>query len=84
VLDDEFVSPSHGGFYRFLVQLFGCPQPHATWISKYELRELNPALLEWYLQDNSQSRVLLFHQGIMMQTDIIGNSIPEEIGNLEM
>ena len=53
VLDDEFVTSSRGGFRLFLVQWFGHPQTDATWITEDEFRELNPALLEWYLQDNS-------------------------------
>ena len=53
VLDNEVVSSSHGGFHHFLVQWFGWPQSNATWITEDEFRELNPALLEWYLQDNS-------------------------------
>jgi len=53
VLDDEFVSSSYDGFRRLLVQWVGRPQSDATWITEDEFRELNPALLEWYIQDNS-------------------------------
>jgi len=53
MLDNEFVSSSRGGFCRFLVQWFGCPQLDATWIIEDELRELNLVFLQWYLQDSS-------------------------------
>ena len=53
VLDDEFVSSSRGGFRRFLLQWSGRPQSDATWIIEDEFRDMNPTLLEWYLQDLS-------------------------------
>jgi len=52
VLNYEFASFSRGGFRRFLVQWSGRSQPDATWITwitEDEFRDLNPALLEWYL-----------------------------------
>jgi len=54
VLDNEFVSSSRCGFRRFLVQWAGRPQSDATWMTENEFRALNPALLEWYIQDNSR------------------------------
>jgi len=55
MLDDKFVSSSRGGFRRFLVQWSGRLQSDATWITEDEFREMNPTLLEWYLQDNSSA-----------------------------
>ena len=53
MLDDEFVSSSRGEFRRFLVQCLGRAQLDCTWITKYEFHDLNHAVLEWYIHDNS-------------------------------
>jgi len=53
MLDDKFVSSSRGGLRHFLVQWSGRTQSDATWITENEFRDLNPTLLECYLQDNS-------------------------------
>jgi len=46
VLDDEFVSSSHDGFWRFLVQWSGRLQSDVTWITEDEFRDMNLTLLK--------------------------------------
>jgi len=50
VMDDEIVSSSHNGLRLFLMQWSGHRHYDASWIIKDTFRDLNSAVLEWYLQ----------------------------------
>ena len=48
ILDEQIVSTRDGGVHRFLVQWRGRPDSDCTWITRDELRRLDPDLLEYY------------------------------------
>ncbi len=53
ILDDEFLSSTIGGGYRYLVQWKGRAPSDATWMFEEDLHESDPELLDWYLQSHS-------------------------------
>ena len=48
ILDEQIVSTRDGGVHRFLVRWRGRPDSDCTWITRDELRQLDPDLLEYY------------------------------------
>ena len=48
ILDEQIVSTRDGGVHRFLVRWRGRPDSDCTWITRDELRRLDPDLLEYY------------------------------------
>ncbi|CAA2982891.1 Hypothetical predicted protein [Olea europaea subsp. europaea] len=55
VLDDEIIASQNGGFRRFLVRWKDRPLSDATWINEEEFRQLDPKLLDAYLDYTSPS-----------------------------
>jgi hypothetical protein len=48
ILDEKIVSTRDGGVQRFLVRWQGHPTSDCTWITRDELQQLDPDLLEYY------------------------------------
>uniref|UniRef100_A0A2N9IA60 Reverse transcriptase n=1 Tax=Fagus sylvatica TaxID=28930 RepID=A0A2N9IA60_FAGSY len=48
ILDEQIVSTRDGGVQRFLVRWHGRPTSDYTWITRDELQQLDPDLLEYY------------------------------------
>uniref|UniRef100_A0A2N9GME3 Reverse transcriptase n=1 Tax=Fagus sylvatica TaxID=28930 RepID=A0A2N9GME3_FAGSY len=48
ILDEQIVSTRDGGVQRFLVRWHGRPTSDCTWITRDELQQLDPDLLEYY------------------------------------
>ena len=48
ILDEQIVSTRDGGFYCFLVRWRRRPDYDCTWITRDELHQLDPDLLEYY------------------------------------
>ena len=48
ILDEQIVSTRDGGVYRFLVRWRRHLDSDCTWITRDELQQLDPNLLEYY------------------------------------
>ena len=48
ILDEQIISTRGGGVHYFLVWWRGRPDSDCTWITRDELRRLDPDLLEYY------------------------------------
>ena len=48
ILDDQVISTRNRGYQRYLVRWLGRPDSDDSWISREELQELDPDLLERY------------------------------------
>ena len=67
ILDEQIVSTRDGGFYCFLVRWRRRPDYDCTWITRDELHQLDPDLLEYYQSssDFHSTRLSSSHPGVV-------------------
>ena len=67
ILDEQIVSTKDGGVYHFLVQWRRRPDYDCTWITRDELHQLDPDLLQYYQSssDFHSTRLSFSHPGVV-------------------